>query len=587
MSEQESLNLNDGNKVASVEKYKFEPIKGYPMLNWHGKRPFTSTQYYPAQKKEVYGAEEDAWINKIFWGDNVQVMSHLLKDYRGKIKLIYIDPPFDSNADYKKRITLKGKQVTNDQTNFEEKQYTDIWSNDEYLQFMYERIILLREILSENGTIWLHCDYRKSHQLKCIMDEVFGNNNHVSDVIWKRAAARGNVKRGFSVAHDNLLVYCKSVDHTWTPPKLEYSEEYISRFNQIDEDGRRYTLDNMISPNPDRPNLDYEWNGVRKVWRVTKEKMAEMDRNGQIGYTSNGVARFKRYLDALGGQPLTTIWDDIDPVNSQAVERENYPTQKPMKLLDRIIMTSTEEGDLVFDCFMGSGTTQVAAYKANRKFIGADINLGAIQTTTKRLVSIIQSTNESQSEPVHGANCGFEVFNVNNYDIFRNPVEAKGLLLEALEIDELTGSTYDGEKDGYMVKVMPVNRIATREDLNELISNFPYKVFEQRKEDNPTKPVESVMLICMGHEPDLKAHLEQECGYKLNVDVIDILRDKSNIEFKRDSEASIEIVDEQFKILSFYPMNLMQKLSLQKESVSEWRELVESIVIDWNYGYAN
>jgi hypothetical protein len=130
---------------------------------------------------------------------------------------------------------------------------------------------------------------------------------------------------------------------------------------------------------------------------------------------------------------------------------------------------------------------------------------------------------------------------------------------------------------------MPVNRIATREDLNELIANFPYKIFEERKLVNPSKPVESIMLICMGHEPDIKAHLEQESGYKLNVQVVDILRDKSNLEFKRDSEAKITYLKDKLKVESFYPMNLLQKLSLQKESVSEWRELVESIVIDWNY----
>ncbi|MDM3853902.1 hypothetical protein BMF77_pc00080 (plasmid) [Dolichospermum sp. UHCC 0315A] len=139
MTNQPALNLNltDTKKIDSVEDYEFEPIKGYPMLRWQGKRPFTSTVYYPAQLKERHGNEVDGWINNIFWGDNLQVMSHLLKEFRGKVNLVYIDPPFDSKADYKKKISLKGKQVTNDQTAFEEKQYTDIWTNDKYLQFMY------------------------------------------------------------------------------------------------------------------------------------------------------------------------------------------------------------------------------------------------------------------------------------------------------------------------------------------------------------------------------------------------------------------------------------------------------------------
>ena len=152
----DELNLKVGQNIESVEDFKFEPIKGQPMLSWRGKRPFTSTQFYPAQLKETFGEEVDGWTNKIFWGDNLQVMSHLLKKYRGQVDLIYIDPPFDSKADYKKKIELRGKKAENDKTAFEEKQYTDIWSNDEYLQFMYERLILMRELLSDNGSIYLH-----------------------------------------------------------------------------------------------------------------------------------------------------------------------------------------------------------------------------------------------------------------------------------------------------------------------------------------------------------------------------------------------------------------------------------------------
>ena len=150
-------------------------IKGFPELRWTGKRPYRSTQYFPAQLRERYGEEKDGWINKIFWGDNLQVMSHMLKEYRGKIDLIYIDPPFDSKADYKKKITLKAQNVLNDSSSFEEKQYSDIWTNDEYLQFMYERLILLRELLSDKGAILLHCDWHKSHHIRMLMDEVFGN----------------------------------------------------------------------------------------------------------------------------------------------------------------------------------------------------------------------------------------------------------------------------------------------------------------------------------------------------------------------------------------------------------------------------
>lgn len=574
---QESLQLAtpDGD-TTNVEKYQFEPIKGYPMLNWRGKRPFTSTQYYPAQLKEIHGEEVDGWRNKIFWGDNLQVMSHLLKQFRGKVDLIYIDPPFDSRVDYNKTISLKGKRVDSGVSAFEEKQYRDIWLNDDYLQYMYERLVVLRELLTESGTIWLHCDVHKSHQLRCLLDEVFGPDRFVSEVIWKRASARGNVKMGLSTAHDTIYCYARGTTTNWTPPRIKYSEEYVARFNQDDGDGRKYTLDNMNNPNPDRPNLQYEWNGVTRVWRVTKEKMQALHDAGLLAYTSSGVARYKRYLEELEGQPLTTVWDDIQPVNSQAQERENYPTQKPETLIRRIIETGSPANGLVLDVFMGSGTTQAAATKTGRRFIGADINLGAIQTTTQRLIRIA-------SDPL--SRVGFEIFNVNHYDIFRNPVQAKELLLEALEVQKLEFSTvFDGEKDGRMIKIMPVNRIATRADLNELIAGFDYKAWERKQNESPNRPVEKITLVCMGHEPDLAAQLELAAKpFKIDVEVVDILRDKADLEFKRDSQAKVSIKKDDLIIERFYPMNLLQKLSLQKESVEDWKELAESVLIDWNY----
>ena len=188
-------------------------IKGYPELRWTGKRPYTSTQFFPAQLKERYGElDENGWINKIYWGDNLQVMSHLLRDYRGKIDLIYIDPPFDSKADYKKKIKLKGKgEILNDNNVFEEKQYGDIWTNDEYLQFMYERLVLLKELLSDRGTIYLHCDWHKSHHLRCLMDEVFGPDKFINEIAW--CYKSGGAGDGtYAKKHDTILFYAKTED---------------------------------------------------------------------------------------------------------------------------------------------------------------------------------------------------------------------------------------------------------------------------------------------------------------------------------------------------------------------------------------
>ena len=281
------------------------------------------------------------------------------------------------------------------------------------------------------------------------------------------------------------------------------------------------------------------------------------------------------------------------------VEVTGYPTQKPESLIERIIYAFSNPGDLVFDCFMGSGTTQTVAMKLGRKFIGNDINVDSIQTTTQRLRKnkvnytsgflpkikngLPDDLYESYEDdlPIY---TGFEVNTVNHYDAFRNPVEAKDLLIEALEIQRLdTNNLYDGEKDGRMVKIMPVNRIATRADLNEIINGFNYKSFEQRQKEKPNQPVEKILLVCMGHEADLAVTLENEVPFKLDIEVVDILRDKSNLEFKRDAEAEVVVKKKKLIIQQFYPMNLLQKLSLMKENVEDWRELVESVMVDWNY----
>ena len=528
-------------------------IKGFPELRWTGKRPYRSTQYYPAQLRESYGEEQNGWINKIFWGDNLQVMSHLLKEYRGKIDLIYIDPPFDSKADYKRKIEVKNVgKTTSDSSSFEEKQYGDIWTNDEYLQFMYERLILMRELLSEKGCIYVHCDWHKVHHLRCLLDEVFGSNNFVNEIVWHYADyMQGNATTSLPRKHDTILFYSKT-------PKYYYERVKVP-------------LDKPVKRNR------VIWNGKTKSLEVAR------DEQGKIIYDEFT----DRFLDSVWEEDVLNI-GQTSVTRKTSSENLNYPTQKPKKILELIIEASSQPGDIVFDCFMGSGTTQAVAMKLGRRFIGADINLGAIQTTTKRLLSVAKELENSQTGMGSADDTkytGFEVYNVNNYDFFRNPVEARDLLIAALEIQPFPQSdVWDGELDGRMVKIMPVNRIATKADLKELLANLPYKTYEKRKEENPNQPVERITTVCMGHEPDLKGAMEQELtDYKVDIQIMDILRDRADLQLKRDSEAEIVREGGKLVIRAFYPMNLMQKLSLQKEYVEDWRQMVDSVMIDWNY----
>lgn len=564
-------------------------IKGFPELRWTGKHPYTSTQYYPAQLRERYGEETNGWINKIFWGDNLQVMSHLLKDYRHKIDCIYIDPPFDSKAQYKKTIKIRSQDVSNDMMSFEEVQYNDIWTNDTYLQFMYERFTIMRELLKSTGSIWVHCDQSKGHYIKVLLDEVFGPENFINQITWKRTFAHGDMGQGakhLGRISDYIFIYGVSPSVKLNSVYTPYEQSYIDRvFSGKDDDGRRWQSVSLTAPGgAAKGNPSYEFLGVTRYWQYSQANMQKLYEQGKIYQSKPGaVPRRKMYLDEAKGIPLQDIWTDIVPVQGASAENENYPTQKPLSLLERILSVATDPGDLVFDCFMGSGTTQAAAMKLGRRFIGADINLGAIQITTKRLVSLSDSMTEQLQD--NEKYTSFEVYNVNNYDFFRNPVEARSLIIQALEVQPFPQSdVWDGELDGRMVKIMPVNRIATKADLEDLKANLPYKTYEKRKAESTTQPVEKMTIVCMGHEPDLKASLEQELSeYKLDIEIVDILRDKKDLQLKREAEAEVVREGNKLVIRSFYPMNLMQKLSLQKEYVEDWRQLVESIMIDWNY----
>ena len=538
-------------KQEAFETFEFDlpPIRGVPELRWVGKRPFRLTTYFPAQRKETYGDPLESWWNKVFWGDNLQVMSHLLREFRGKVDFAYFDPPFDSKADYRKKIQLKGVTVETDHTAFEERQYSDIWGGDNYLQFMFDRLVLARELLADTGSIMLHCDWNKSHHLRAIMDEIFVPNNFLNELYWYYYNKMPDTRKGvFPRSSDTILWYAKKKGQHLFVPQYEKRKEPVKRLARKKVDGR------AVNVRDEEGNLVYiesDQRTVDNVWRLSMLQPA----------------------------------DKTEPTG--------YPTQKPETVLSRAISAATRPGDLVFDCFMGSGTSQAVAMKLGRRFIGADINLGAIETTIKRLNGVRRDLDkggndlfdhDDESRPSKFFT-GFEVYNVNNYDLFRNPVEAKELIREAMELQPLpAGSVFDGQREEYLVKIMPVNRIATRADLNEVINGLDFKAFEARAAKAPNKPVERIHLVCMGHEPDLGPELVKAAKpFDIDVIVTDLIRDKSHLHFKRASDARLKIEEGHLVIAGFYPMNLLQKLSMEADAVEDWRQLVETIKVDWNY----
>ncbi|SNB46499.1 site-specific DNA-methyltransferase [Geobacter sp. DSM 9736] len=333
----------------------------------------------------------DGWRNLLVWGDNLLALRELLADQQGanrfgtrdKIKLIYIDPPFATKQDF-----MKDK----------EKAYRDKVLGAQFIEFLRRRLILLRDLLADDGSIYLHLDVKKIHYMKAIMDEVFGEYNFKNEIIWKRTSAHSDSKT-YANVHDTILFYTKSDSNVFSAQYSQYSHVHLKeRYKHVDKDGRRFTDGDLVGAGLKGGGYDYEWKKIRKIWRCPFETMQRYELEDRLYYTKNGVPRIKRYLDEVQGQPVQDLWLDIFPVNSQAAERANYPTQKPEKLLERIIKTSSKEGDIVIDCFAGSGSTPVVAEKLGRRWIAFDCGKLAIYTIQKRLFTLTSNIGSAKAD---------------------------------------------------------------------------------------------------------------------------------------------------------------------------------------------
>jgi len=336
---------------------------------------------------------DPTWRNRLIWGDKKYVLPALLDSLAGAVTLIYVDPPFATGADFSFSREIPGSDTTftKEPSVIEQKAYRDTWGRgfDSYLQWFYEAALVLHQLLADDGSIYVHIGPNVNHLVRVCLDEVFGRENFQSEIIWKRVSARSHGK-GIPFSHDSILVYSRSEAPVWNPQYLPTSESYIkSHYTHVESgSGRRYRLDNTLNQNPDRPNLTYDWKGITRTWRWTREKMQELDAVGRLVYTKSGMPQYKRYLDESPGTLVQSVWTDIPPVNSQAIEDSGYPTQKPEVLLQRIIEASSNEDDLVLDCFCGSGTTALVAEKLNRRWIVSDLGRFAVHTTRKRLLGV-------------------------------------------------------------------------------------------------------------------------------------------------------------------------------------------------------
>ena len=554
--------------------------KGRPMLSWVGKKPLGRVTAFPAQAIERFSASNASnaapaqglgsadWSKwpqglpqggLLYHGDNKEVLAHLLANgFRGQVKLIYIDPPFDSGADYVRKVQLRGPKGTlkidgEDYALGEQVQYTDIWSNDNYLQFMYERLLMLKELLHENGAIAVHCDFSKGHYLRLMLDEIFGEKNFVNDITWyyENKPQFGFMKH-LPHDHDLIFVYAKNFG------------DHCTNHQQV-------------------PVKEVQQQAVVAWDPVAKKRVAKRDEAGDIIY----VTREEKYMGSVWTIPL------VHPI---ATERTGYPTQKPEPLLERVVEVFSNPGDLVLDCFIGSGTTAAVAQKLGRRWVGCDINKGAIQTTAKRLQGVMREQAQalaaanSQGElvarddaPTAPCQLSFSTWRVNDYDLHIQHNEAVELACQHLGLTRTrTDPFFDGTRGAMLAKIIPLNHPLTPLDLEALrteLKNRPeeerdilvvslgqeHKAREWVAQYNHNRPVNKIHLIelrtdrkaggFIKHEPmSVQAHLERD-GNTLVVQIDDVV-----------SPSIIARLDLQEGIF--------------RASIPDWRAVVDCVLID-------
>ena len=447
------------------------------------------------------GRQLKGWTNKLIWGDNKLVLSSLKNgplreeiEAQGGLKLIYIDPPFDVGADFSMDIEIGDDTFTKKPNILEEIAYRDTWGHgaDSFIAMIYERLVIIRDLMAEEGSIYVHCDWRVNASLRFVLNEVFGEANFVNEIIWRRKQAQAWSSDQFGVTNDTLLFYAKSVDRIFTPiysKEDDHTKKYIKeRFKFDDGDGRKYMKSPLVNPLV-RPNLQYEFRGIKSPktgWLYKEARMEKMYQNNELVMPDKPTARIYRkiYIDTYPGQMVQNVWVDIPIVNPMADERVDYPTQKPEALLERIIQASSNEGDLVADFFSGSGTTAAVAEKLGRKWIVSDLGKFAIHTTRKRMIGVQRGLKEDGKDYR-----AFEILNLGKYERQhyigvnqdlreeerQKQIEAKeaaflDLILRAYRAEKTEGfATFHGKKAGRLVAVGPVNLPVTRLFVEEVI----------------------------------------------------------------------------------------------------------------------
>ena len=479
------------------EKYRFLLFedKREVELVWNGKSnevtnvvlPFQVIEQVdePRSEKEMKlqtelfdfsGRQVKGWTNKLIWGDNKLILSSLkngpLRDEieaQGGIKLIYIDPPFDVGADFSMDIEIGDETLTKRPNVLEELAYRDTWGRgaDSFIAMIHERLMVMRDLLANDGSIYIHCDWRLNSILRLVCDEVMGSENYCNEIVWKRGhTVKSTSKSQFPRNHDSILFYSKSSgSNVFNPLYGEYSQGTLSNYNKDDKDGRGlYRLQSLRT--------------------YSQKSITEFRKKGLIYETESGKLWLKQFLSDRAGPRIDAFWGDISSIEIQRQEQLNYPTQKPEALLERIISSSSGEGELICDFFCGSGTAAAVAENMGRKWIVCDLGKFAVHTTRKRMIEV------QRQRKVKGKDYrAFEILNLGKYErqhyvgvneglrgeekqrqLAEKEKAFISLILKAYKAEPIEGfRTYHGKKAARMVAVGPINLPVSRLFVDEIV----------------------------------------------------------------------------------------------------------------------
>lgn len=564
--------------------YNITPAKGQALLKFQGRLMPDKIEAFEThvveeirqkgQQKIETEKQTDPYAdfrNLLIHGDCLSACAYL-KSQNIKVNLVYIDPPFASGANYAKKIYLrnggKSEIEADDNAIGEEVMYGDIWQKEDYLNWLYERLLAIRDVMSETASIYVHLDWHIGHYVKIMMDEIFGEENFVNEIVWQRKQAQAWASNQFGITNDTIFFYSNSDEHIFNPTYSkddEDTQKYIKeRFVFDDGDGRKYMKSPLVNP-LNRPNLRYEFYGIKPPatgWLYSKERMEKLYKNKELVLPKNGNGRIYRkiFTEDYKGQMIQNIWTDIPIVNPMAKERLNYNTQKPGALLTRIIETSSEKGMIVADFFAGSGTTPKVANDLSRRFIACDIGINAIQTTRDRLAK---------------AEAEFDILKIKDgVRLFRNPAQTTAKIFSLIDgfknrIELELGEFWDGGIVGKKGTYVPIKFIGIDKKLTkELVDVILEEIYQLEDTGNET---EAVKLIYAHKDLEIdQSYVNNEIRRagksNINVQLIsldELLDQKADVLFTPDN-ADVEVTKEgdryKVEIKHFFSSYLKNKI---------------------------